>query len=72
MTSALAAYRVRSARHTCYRAAAADPIDVTYQQWILLALVFSLVGDIALMFKGDRWFLGGSLCSRFYGPGRAR
>jgi uncharacterized membrane protein YhhN len=43
-------------------AAAADPIDVTYQQWILLALVLSLVGDVALMFKGDRWFLGG-LCS---------
>ena len=46
-------------RRTICRAAAADPIDVTYQQWILLALGLSLVGDISLMFKGDRWFLGG-------------
>jgi uncharacterized membrane protein YhhN len=43
-------------------AAAVDPIDVTYQRWILLALVLSLVGDVALMFKDDRWFVGG-LCS---------
>lgn len=40
-------------------AAAAHPVDVTYQQWILLALTLSLVGDIALMFEGDRWFLCG-------------
>jgi uncharacterized membrane protein YhhN len=40
-------------------AAAADPVDFAHQQWILLALVLSLVGDIFLMFKGDRWFLAG-------------
>ena len=40
-------------------AATADPLDVAYQQWILLALVLSLAGDIALMFSGDLWFLCG-------------
>jgi uncharacterized membrane protein YhhN len=40
-------------------AATAHPADDAYQQWILLALALSLVGDIALMFEGDRWFLCG-------------
>jgi alkenylglycerophosphocholine hydrolase len=30
-----------------------------YRQWVLIALALSLVGDICLMFKGDRWFAAG-------------
>lgn len=38
-------------------AAAAGPASVGYQNWILLALVLSLAGDICLMFSGARWFV---------------
>lgn len=30
-----------------------------YRHWVLLALAFSLAGDICLMFEGNRWFVGG-------------
>lgn len=30
-----------------------------YQQWIVAALLLSLIGDVCLMFSGDRWFLAG-------------
>jgi alkenylglycerophosphocholine/alkenylglycerophosphoethanolamine hydrolase len=30
-----------------------------YQAWIVAALLLSLVGDVCLMFGGNRWFLGG-------------
>ncbi len=35
----------------------APPSD--YQRWLLLALAFSLCGDISLMFEGTKWFIGG-------------
>jgi alkenylglycerophosphocholine hydrolase len=30
-----------------------------YRNWILLGLLLSCMGDISLMFEGQRWFLGG-------------
>jgi len=32
-----------------------------YRLWVMLALLFCAVGDICLMFKGERWFLAGLL-----------
>lgn len=40
-------------------AAAAAAESTVYQQWILLALALSLIGDVFLMFKGNRWFMAG-------------
>lgn len=40
-------------------AAVREPASADYRQWILVALVLSLLGDIALMFHGERWFLAG-------------
>lgn len=39
--------------------AAASNTGENYRLWILSALVFCLLGDICLLFSGDRWFLGG-------------
>lgn len=36
-----------------------DPADASYRTWILAGLGLSLLGDIALMFHGQRWFLAG-------------
>lgn len=33
-----------------------------HQHWILVALGFSLIGDVCLMFAGNRWFMAG-LCA---------
>ena len=30
-----------------------------FRNWLLAALLLSLGGDVALMFKGDRWFIAG-------------
>ena len=38
--------------------AAPDPAPA-YQRWIVAALVLSLLGDVALMFEGDRAFVAG-------------
>ncbi|HZP13118.1 MAG TPA: lysoplasmalogenase [Nevskiaceae bacterium] len=38
---------------------ARDPVSPHYQQLIAGALVLSTLGDISLMFEGDRWFIGG-------------
>ena len=38
---------------------AANAASANYQNWILLALVLSLVGDVCLMFSGPRWFVAG-------------
>lgn len=40
-------------------AAAASLASAGYQNWILLALGLSLIGDICLMFSGSRWFGAG-------------
>lgn len=31
----------------------------SYRLWVFAALVFCLVGDVCLMFTGNRWFMGG-------------
>ncbi|MCD4686505.1 MAG: lysoplasmalogenase [Anaerolineae bacterium] len=36
-----------------------EPTSDTYHRLIIAGLIASLVGDVALMFPGDRWFLGG-------------
>lgn len=36
-----------------------DSTAPLYHQWVLVALGLSLLGDIALMFHGNRWFLTG-------------
>lgn len=36
-----------------------DPAHANYQQWMVIGLVLSLAGDIALMFHGNRWFMAG-------------
>src|SRR5689334_5870984 len=38
---------------------AATPASAEYRQWIAVALVLSLAGDICLMFPGNAWFIGG-------------
>ncbi|MGH8455793.1 MAG: lysoplasmalogenase [Stenotrophobium sp.] len=40
-------------------AASAPASDTEGRMLLLLALVLSLLGDICLMFDGDRWFMGG-------------
>jgi alkenylglycerophosphocholine/alkenylglycerophosphoethanolamine hydrolase len=40
-------------------AAAAQPVSADYQHWVILALAFSLAGDVCLMFDGNGWFIGG-------------
>src|SRR5688572_9043913 len=40
-------------------ALAAPQAAAPYQAWIVTALLLSLVGDVCLMFSGDRWFIGG-------------
>lgn len=39
-------------------AAGTDPAG-RYAQLVLLGLALSLLGDVCLMFRGERWFLGG-------------
>jgi uncharacterized membrane protein YhhN len=38
-----------------------EPVSGLYQQLIVAGLVASLIGDVALMLPGDRWFLYGLL-----------
>jgi uncharacterized membrane protein YhhN len=40
-------------------ATARDPVSPLYRELICGALVLSSLGDICLMFPGDRWFIGG-------------
>ena len=40
-------------------AAATPAAAPAYQLWILVALAFSLAGDVCLMFEGDGWFFAG-------------
>lgn len=36
-----------------------DPLMTTYGSWVLMALCLSWIGDLALAFDGDNWFLTG-------------
>lgn len=38
---------------------ARDPVSPLYRELIAGALVLSTIGDICLLFEGDRWFVGG-------------
>ncbi|MGH8442357.1 MAG: lysoplasmalogenase [Nevskiaceae bacterium] len=39
--------------------ATTGPLEGAYTQWVLVALVFSLAGDVFLMFDSERAFVGG-------------
>src|SRR5689334_17068613 len=40
-------------------ASAQHPVSPLYRELIVAALLLSTLGDISLMFEGDRWFIGG-------------
>ncbi len=40
-------------------ASTTNPVSAQYRDLIVAALALSTLGDVCLMFKGDRWFIGG-------------
>jgi uncharacterized membrane protein YhhN len=40
-------------------ATARDPVSPLYRDLIIFALLLSTIGDVCLMFQGNRWFIGG-------------
>tara|TARA_R110000850_G_scaffold191091_5_gene317278 strand:+ start:399 stop:1124 length:726 start_codon:yes stop_codon:yes gene_type:complete len=42
-----------------FAALCAGDSDPEYQRWICVGLALSMLGDIALMFEGDGWFMAG-------------